>query len=310
MSQPLIRLTLFLSLSLSGVSLLWANNTLNLGFLAYRPKEVLEPKWSPLAEYLSDSINGHEVKLHILTEEEIYTALQKGELDLILTNSAHYIRLRQGFKLSGALATIMRSQNEQVVSSLGGVVFTRKDRQDINRYVDIIGQRIATMGNQHLGSYIAPIESLMREGVDVDELDLTYTGQPQDQVITKVLKGEADVGFVRTGTLEQLVSEGRLEMENIKVLHSIRQRNFPFRLSTGLYPEWPFFALPHVDSEISRKVAAALLSLPQNHPAAESAGIFGFDVPADYSSVENAKRLLRLPPFNLHFAPINIDLLN
>jgi len=84
----------------------------------------------------------------------------------------------------------------------------------------------------------------------------------------------------------------------LRVINSKQIKGFPYRLSTRLYPEWAFVALPHVDSRLVRKVASALFALDEQHPAAQAAHIAGFAPPADYLPVENAIRALRLPPFD------------
>jgi PAS domain S-box-containing protein len=70
---------------------------------------------------------------------------------------------------------------------------------------------------------------------------------------------------------------------------------FPYSTSTRLYPQWAFVVLPHVSEKLSRKVATVLLSMEF---VQQTSGMHGFTIPADYSSVENLLRALRLPPFD------------
>lgn len=73
--------------------------------------------------------------------------------------------------------------------------------------------------------------------------------------------------------------------------------DFPVQVSTRLYPEWAFAALPHIDENLSRHVAAALFELEENTAAVNAIGIHGFVVPADYSPVIDLLKELRAPPF-------------
>ena len=56
-------------------------------------------------------------------------------------------------------------------------------------------------------------------------------------------------------------------------------------LSTRLYPEWPFAALPHTSSQLVKDVAQALLGMPSDSPAAQAANIAGWTAPRDYQPV-------------------------
>ncbi|MGB0129064.1 MAG: ATP-binding protein, partial [Rhodocyclaceae bacterium] len=119
-----------------------------------------------------------------------------------------------------------------------------------------------------------------------------------DAVVKAILAGEGDAGFIRTGMIEQLVSENKLDPTRLHVVNRKEYPGFPYLVSTHLYPEWAFVALPQVDMQRVRRIAAALMSLEASHPAARGAGIAGFAPPHDYLPVENIMRALRSPPFD------------
>ena len=85
-----------------------------------------------------------------------------------------------------------------------------------------------------------------------------------------LLDQQADAAFVRTGLLESLVREGRLQPGQLKVLNAQNYPGYPFALSTRLYPEWPVVAMSHLPEDLSVRIAGALLSLPHGgeRPAA------------------------------------------
>lgn len=55
-----------------------------------------------------------------------------------------------------------------------------------------------------------------------------------------------------------------------------------FLVSTGLYPEWPLAAAPHVKIDIANQVAAALLLMPPDSPAARAARYYRWSTPLEY----------------------------
>jgi PAS domain S-box-containing protein len=274
------------------------NHELTLGMFAYRPKPVLEARWQPLVDYLNQALPGHTLRLRVLDQEEIQAALRRKELDFVFTNPTHYILLREHNALSGALATLVNLEGNTPAASLGGVIIRAAGRDDLKRLADLRGKTIAAVGPDALGGYVAQVAELSRAGIRPEHLRVTFTGRPHDRVIEAVLTGKADAGFLRSTVIEQLSQEGRLDLARLKVLNPRSYPGYAFAVSTPLYPEWPFVALPRVEESIARLTTAALLSLTPDHPASRAAGIMGFTIPADYSPVERAMRDLRLPPYD------------
>ena len=281
-----------------------AADRLTLGVFAFRPKPIMIERYQPLADYLSEKLGGTPVELAVLEQAELDEAVAAHRVDLVMTNPSHYLELRSHNSLSSALATLVSSEAGQAVSSLGGCIIVRAGRGDITGLRDLRGRRVAISGPRFLGGYQAQAFELMQVGVRVpDQLDLIVVGR-HDAVVEAVLEGRADAGFIRTGIIESLVAEGRLDASQLVVLNPQALAGYPFAVSTRLYPEWPFVALPHVDRPTVRRISAALLGLEPSHPAARAAGIAGFSPPLDYMPVETMARTLRLPPFD-HAPPFS-----
>ncbi len=271
---------------------------LTLGVFAYRPKHIIEERFETLGDYLTEALDGRRVRVLALGEDELQARINAGTVDFVLTHPNHYIGLRDYGRLSGALATMVLREGNTPVHSIGGVIVRRSDRTDIQTLADLKGRRISITGRQYLGTYMAPAAELLRAGVNPSSVTFVESAQPVDRVITAVLEGQTDAGFVRTGVLEELEREGTLAPGLLEVVNPLSPPAFPYRVSTRLYPEWPFLAVAHVSAGLSHRVASALMDLPASHPASRLAGIYGFTIPADYSSVENAMRELRMPPFD------------
>jgi len=271
---------------------------LHFGVFAYRPKPVMEERYRPLTDYLTARLDGVKVSLHILELEEMEEALAQQRLDLIMTNPSHYMIIRSNNHLTGALATLTSYENNLATASLGGVIITRAERSDINTLADLKGLRIAAPGTKYLGGFQTQALELMDAGValPVDE-QLVITGR-HDNVVDAVLAGEVDAGFIRTGILERLAEEKGLDRQRLKVINPQPLTGFPYAVSTRLYPEWPFIALPSVDICIAREIMLALFELTREHPAAQAAKIAGFTTAADYQSIEFLARRLRTPPYD------------
>ena len=269
-----------------------------LGMYSYRSAEILAKRWQPLVEYLSEQLPEYRVTLRMLDQTSLGQALARGEIDLLFTNPVHYIRLRKRFAMSGALVTLMRQVRDQPVSRLGGVIFTRAERTDLTELRDLAGKEVLAVGRDYLGGYITSAYELQSAGIPLNRLRFRFDPASHDEVVSAVLDGRGDAGFVRTGIIEQLEAEGRLDPSRVRIVHQQQVPGFPMLVSTRLYPEWPIMALPQLDPGVARRLAAALLLLDQDHPVARTIGIKGFDLPADYSFLETVMRELRVAPFD------------
>ena len=274
-----------------------AQSGLTLGVTQFRPLPIMLEQYQPLAEYLSAEL-GIPVELHLLEREELVTGSAIHHVDLLLTNPFHYQVLRHHSGLTSALATVATLEQGHATSSLGGVIFTTADRDDLNTLSDLRGQRVATPGESFLAAYQAPAYELLTIGIRLHADTQVLVVGSHDDVITAVLEGHADVGLIRTGIIEALTQRRQLDPNRLKVINRQQFAEFPFVVSTRLYPEWPMLALGHFDQALLRRLIIALLALEADHPAAQAAGIAGFRPAVNYLVIEHLARALRLPPFD------------
>jgi diguanylate cyclase (GGDEF)-like protein/PAS domain S-box-containing protein len=283
--------------------MLWTSfavaRTVEIGVLAFRPKPEMLNKWQPLGKALKRAIPQHDFKIVAYTYPELESAVSEKRVDFVLTNPAHFVLLSRRLGVSSPLATLIVEENGTPLSSFGGVIFTLAGRTDLKKLTDLKGKSLVASDLGSFGGYQAQAYELALAGVDLpDEAALQIVGMPQDNAVNAVLQGGVDAGFVRTGVLEALAREGKLDMSRIRILNQQHVAKFPLLLSTRLYPEWTFAALPHVDEDIARRVAAALFQLEEDTATIHAIGIHGFATPSDYSRVEELQRELRLPPFD------------
>ncbi len=134
---------------------------------------------------------------------------------------------------------------------------------------------------------------------------LIETGLPYEKVLQALLDGKVDAAFVRSGILEAWQREGWIAPGALRVLNRKDLPDFPDVISTPLYPERPVAAMPHVDEALVKRVAAALLQMPQDYPGLQDIGLHGFTLPYDYEPVRALTRAMRLPPYE-HEPPVSL----
>ncbi|MDO8990786.1 MAG: diguanylate cyclase [Sideroxyarcus sp.] len=283
--------------------MLWTSfavaQTVHIGILAFRPKPEMLKQWLPLGKALKLAVPQHDFKISVYNYPELELEVAEKRLDFVLTNPAHFVLLSRRLGVAAPLATLIVEDNGAALSSFGGVIFTLAERNDLQELTDLKGKRVVTPDLGSFGGYQTQAYELAMAGVKLPrDVAVQVVGMPHDNVVNAVLQGVVDAGFVRTGLLETLAREGRLDLSRVKILNQQQVADFPLLLSTRLYPEWTFAALPHVDENISRRVAATLFQLEDDKATTRAIGIHGFATPSDYARVEELQRELRLPPFD------------
>lgn len=275
------------------------------GVFAFLGVEETRAKYQPIVDFLNQTLKHERIILKVLDIPALESAITNGMLDIVTTNPTHFLVVRNLMPTTGVIATLVASEENRPVRELGGAIIARADRNDIRSLSDLRNKVIATPGTSHLGGYRAQAYELFRAGIHLpkDAARVIVLEESHQAVVRSVLAGGADVGFVRSGIIEMMQRTGSLQAGEIKLIQPWSHPAFPYRVSTRLYPEWPIFALPHVDERSVRHVAAALFSIEPDHPAIRAAGIYGYTVAADYLPVEELSRALRLAPFDLapHF---------
>lgn len=276
-----------------------SKHNLVLGVYAYQNEDAVRKQFQDLAEYLSQAVTDTTISLEVMNASALIEAVHQKRVDLLLPNPALYELIRNEGQLGGVLATLERVNPKGVVTSeLGGVIFSLTANPKIQQLEDLKNSKIAIPTVTNTGAFGIPMYELIELGYNANDFTFMQMGD-NDSVISAVLDGKAQIGFVRTGILENWFEQKGLNPKLIRVLHPQTITGFPYLVSTRLYPEWPFVVTTGVDAQVVRQISVALYSLDANHPAAIAAGISGFIPPKDYLPLEALLRELRLPPYDV-----------
>ena len=291
--------TLFLVvLMFSGNS--WSKDTpVKIGVLAPRGVKQCLEKWSPTAQYLKYELPDKNFAIVPLDFEQIFTFVEKREIDFILANPSFYVELES---LHGAnrIATLKNKYRGKVVTKYGGLIFCRAERNGIKNLRDLKGKTLMAVKQTSFGGWRAPLREFKQKGINPysDFKEVRYGGT-HDAVVYAVKDGIVDAGTIRTGTLERMAAEGKIDIKAFRIINDLTKKhnNFPFVCSTQLYPEWPFAKLKHTSNELSERVAIALIRMPPEFAAARAAKCDGWTIPLQYQPVHECLKDLRLGPY-------------
>ena len=274
------------------------DTSVRIGILAKRGKKQALKKWTPTAEYLSRTINNFEFTVIPLDFNEIYPAIEKKQIDFILTNPAYYVQLEHNFGAE-RIATMKNLKFRKTTTHFGGVIFSRKDRNDITDCEDLRGKRFMAVDKHSFGGWIAAWYHFESHGLKPSrDFSSLQFGGTHDAVVYAVRDGLVDGGTVRSDTLERMAAEGKINLKTYKILEEKSDtEHFPFLLTTALYPEWPMATLQHIDKNLAEQVTIALLQLSPQDRAARAASIGGWTIAHNYQSVHTCLKTLHIAPY-------------
>jgi len=273
------------------------SEVMRIGVLAYRGIERAVSDWQLHADYLTQRLSPLRFKIVPLGLAEVVSAVAEKRIDLLITNTGHYVELEADGNVA-RIATMRIAGPNGPVDRFGGALIVRAERDDIRGYADLRGKRLVVPDTKAFGGWQVHLSEARNASIDLQhDTGRIIEVQNQEKVIAAVLSGEADAGFVRSDLIESQAAAGKLDLKALRVVAERKSANFPYAHSTQLYPHWPFARLDHVPEEIARNLLIALLELPPEHPAARAAGIYGWTLPHNYQSVHELFLDFRLGPY-------------
>lgn len=289
-----MKITIIFSILLSALfSQATLAEDINLGVLAPRGELKSLQKWTHFGKYLSDA-TGKTVKIVPLSPPKVLGAAKDGTVNFVLSHPAHTVALKEKQN-----ATQLASLNKNSGSQFAGVIITRKDK-NITKAEDLHGKRVMSLKfKAAAGAYIFQAYHLKQKGIDVHkDFALMKEGKKQDDLVLAVKAGIIDAAFVRSGLLENMDKEKKINIDDFFVIDARKDAALPLLHSTALYPEWYLSAMKNVAPDLAESVKMAALSMKPEMQASKTAKIKGFIAPLPLDPMTEALKALKITPFN------------
>ena len=272
-----------------GSGIVQAQSEIKIGVLAKRGTEKAYEQWGPTADALSEKLS-ENFTIVPLKFVEIEPALKNNNIHFLIANSGFFAAMEEKYNLK-ALSTMVNRRQNVALEKFGGVIFVRKD-SPVNTLNDIRGKRFMCVKYSSFGGGQMAWRLLLDNGINPKkDCSAFLQGGTHDNVVMAILKGSADVGTVRSDTLERMQTEGKIKMSDFKLINKMED-SFAFVHSTRLYPEWPFVACQPANRELRRKVTKVLMLLKRDHEALQAAKIYKWTYPGDYTAVSDCLRVI------------------
>ncbi|MCK4706184.1 MAG: PhnD/SsuA/transferrin family substrate-binding protein [Gammaproteobacteria bacterium] len=253
--------------------------------------------WQSTTELLTREFPEHTFTLvPILSLNELTQRTAKNEFDFILTNPSSFVEIQHRYGAK-PLVTLNNKRANTAQDGFGSVIFVHANNTDILSIKKLKNKTLMAVSEPAFGGWRVAWLEMMEQGFDpYKELKslLFAKSKTQPEVVFAVRDGIVDAGVVRTDLLERMQVSGKIDMRYFRILNNKNIKNFPFFLSTKIYPEWAFSAMPSLADDFTQQVQQTLLAIPKDSPAAQNGKYVGWVQPLDYSSVELLMKRLKV----------------
>ncbi len=276
-----------------------AEKPIKIGILAKRGTEQTILRWQPLAHYLDRQLPEYRFEIVPLGFDALDAAVARNEIDFVLTNTMQYVTLEYRYGVSRIATLQNHSDTMTGQQQFGGVIFTRSDSGAIRMLQDLRAKRFAAVDPASFGGWVMAKKELLEHEIKESDFSKLLFFHSHDAVVDAVLEGSADAGTVRSDTLERMAAEGKISLSDVRVIAPRHYPDFPFLVSTALYPEWPFSKLSHTSDALAESVLVALLGIEPDMDVAKRTDADHWTIPLDYSPVHDLLKSLNMPPYDV-----------
>ncbi|WP_345994002.1 EAL domain-containing protein [Sulfurimonas sp. HSL-1716] len=289
---------LFLSLLLGldlYASTLDKKQVINIGVLSFRPISENQKIWLPLREELHKYAPQFDFNITSYPQNQLVKKIAQGKFDFAVVHPGAYVELETEYGVSNIASLVRQTKDGKYhLKNYGGVIAVLSSNKDIHSLKDVIGKTIATTHKEGFAVMLVQRELFHNAGVDITkECNILYTGQPMDKVVESLREHKADVGFFRTGYIEELIARGKIKPGELRIIHKIVNDNYPYAHSTPLYPEWAVLATSKPKAKTVKAVTAALYQIHSG----TSLAYHEFSMPLSYKSTRELMQKYHVFPF-------------
>lgn len=274
---------------------------LTIGVLAWRGEEKALIQWASTRDALQSAFPEYSVILRPLSLSGMDAALAAKELDFFITNPGNYIEMEQRYG-SSRLVTLEAVRVGAPMASVGAVIFSRAESQDIKQLSDLRGKTLLAVSREAFGGFQIGWGVLKKAGIDPfkDMASVDFAGFPLDDIVMEVKQGKNDAGIVRACLLEEMSREGRVKLTDFRILNPQKVPGFDCALSSPLYPNWPFAKARQTNHLLAKRAAISLLGMARDSEGSSAGGSEqSWTIPLSYQPVTDLFQTLHIGPYSL-----------
>jgi phosphonate transport system substrate-binding protein len=210
----------------------------------------------------------------------VVEGLATGKIDLAWLGGFTYVQAKLRTQ-GGAIPIVQRAEDERFTSR-----FIVPAASPVRSMSDLKGKTFAFGSPSSTSGHLMPRHFLLQAGIDPDRdfKTVAYSGA-HDATVAFVASGRAQAGVLNASVMDKLVESGHPNAAKVRVLDT-----------TPPYHDYNWTVRPGLDPVLTRKLAAAFLSLDPARPehkelmALQRASRFVPTQPSNYDGIEKAAR--------------------
>lgn len=276
----------------------------DVGVLAIRGYKATINRWQPLMGWLETQIPNSYFRLHPLTLDELAKGVETQGLDFVITNPGQSVLLARQYSLTW-LATLRSPLNNGAAMQVGSALVVRAD-SPYHTLSDLKGRRLGIVSKNAFGGYLTLVYEAQLKGIDLPRFvgEIIPLGFPLDNLIYQLDDKKTsterhqplDAAVVPVCQLEQMQTEGLINIAHYRVLDNQAPAGFNCQVSTHLYPNWSMAKTNRASQSLAKSVTQALLALPEDHLAAKSADSAGWTTAVSQLAIDQPLKDLDMHP--------------
>lgn len=276
----------------------------DVGVLAIRGYKATINRWQPLMGWLETQIPNSYFRLHPLTLDELAKGVETQGLDFVITNPGQSVLLARQYSLTW-LATLRSPLNNGAAMQVGSALVVRAD-SPYHTLSDLKGRRLGIVSKNAFGGYLTLVYEAQLKGIDLPRFvgEIIPLGFPLDNLLYQLdnkktsteRHQQLDAAVVPVCQLEQMQTEGLINIAHYRVLDNQAPAGFNCQVSTHLYPNWSMAKTNRASQSLAKSVTQALLALPEDHLAAKSADSAGWTTAVSQLAIDQLLKDLDMHP--------------
>lgn len=276
----------------------------DVGVLAIRGYKATINRWQPLMGWLETQIPNSYFRLHPLTLDELAKGVETQGLDFVITNPGQSVLLARQYSLTW-LATLRSPLNNGAAMQVGSALVVRAD-SPYQTLADLKGRRLGIVSKNAFGGYLTLVYEAQLKGIDLPRFvgEIIPLGFPLDNLLYQLDNKKTsterhqplDAAVVPVCQLEQMQTEGLINIAHYRVLDNQAPVGFNCQVSTHLYPNWSMAKTNRASQSLAKSVTQALLALPEDHLAAKSADSAGWTTAVSQLAIDQLLKDLDMHP--------------
>lgn len=311
--RRLITIAFFFLIGLPGLSISLAQTgergdtiqEFRIGVLATEGATRALEAWGPTAEYLTqaaeEASQPYRFMISPQTHDSMFDAIDAGELDMLLTDPAFFVATEVE---NGARPLLSKAHmwGDQAYDMTGALVFVRSD-STVRQLEQLEGRSVMAVARSDFAGWWLTEQELRKHRLDPQNMfsELVFSGGNEREVVYAVQSGLVDAGVIRAGVLEALAEQGAIDLGEFAAVSVMQHADFPFLVTTPLYPEWVLAALPSMPEPALTLIINSLLSVSPDAPESTIAAGAVWQAPQNYQPVHDLLISLRARPYENYF---------